>query len=269
MFYKSESEDENILHNDVDDNVKQPQESAIVVGLTHDSIDSLAPIQEPSTSAELIADDKIVVEECDNSTAVATQPIEIDDELDELVRATCPNAEKLIQEIAADQEKEAAAPASKISIDYEFGDETSSSKLQSLKESLRTELLNNSRCNPQLRGSLNSVIDLDSGDILPGERAGVEDLVERFYKHAAKKKKPVQQSQQFNILGTGNGVIEMETVTLTSMDKDADIIPDCKPRSAFFKLKEALSSQLAAKRREEILRRKADEIEMDKKSKTF
>lgn len=70
-----------------------------------------------------------------------------------------------------------------------------------------------------------------------------------------------------SILGSNNGVLEMETVTLTTMDKDADIIPDCKPRSAFFKLKEALSSQLAAKRKEEILRRKADLVDMDKKSK--
>lgn len=41
-------------------------------------------------------------------------------------------------------------------------------------------------------------------------------------------------------------------------DDPDDVIQDSKPRSAFFKLKEALGTKLAQKRRDEIMQRKAD-----------
>lgn len=68
-----------------------------------------------------------------------------------------------------------------------------------------------------------------------------------------------------SILKTDNGVVEIENITLTIADEDT-IIVDSKPRSAFFKLKESLSIKLATKRKEEIIKRKMDEEEMEKKS---
>lgn len=61
----------------------------------------------------------------------------------------------------------------------------------------------------------------------------------------------------------------MQNVVLSIHDDDDpdDVIQDSKPRSAFFKLKEVLGTKLAQKRRDEIMKRKADAEVATKKSK--
>lgn len=52
-------------------------------------------------------------------------------------------------------------------------------------------------------------------------------------------------------------------------DETDEIIQDSKPRSAFFKLKQVLGTKLAQKRRDEIMRRKADAEMTSKKSNVY
>lgn len=76
-----------------------------------------------------------------------------------------------------------------IPIDYDFGDAktTKLSKLELLKERIQAHVEPNSW--PSLRGSSNTIIDLNTGDVLPDQNAGRDELFERFLKHKAKPAK--------------------------------------------------------------------------------
>lgn len=88
----------------------------------------------------------------------------------------------------AEQETEMAI--NKAAIDYDFGATEKMSKLDQLKECLKSQIY--STLSPSLKGSKNTLIDLDTGNILPENKSGPEELFERFLKHSTKntKKKP-------------------------------------------------------------------------------
>lgn len=74
----------------------------------------------------------------------------------------------------------------------------------------------------------------------------------------------------FSLLSTDNGIVTMHNVVLSLVDDEPDeVIQDSKPRSAFHKLKEALGTKLAQKRRDEIMKRKADAEVTHKKSELY
>lgn len=184
LFYKSDSDDE-ADDGKVDDVVGEEKNA------------DAAETDTQQCLAEIVA-----TEHCDTSTVVdsldtnSNEPI---DGFDVLVQAQCPNAERLLEEIAVEEQlKVTESVTNKVTIDYEFGDEKTTTTT-SLKDTLlRSELMLSSSIgtiNPTLGGTVNSVIDLDTGDILPGERAGVDDLLERFMKHAAAKKKKGHSQQ--------------------------------------------------------------------------
>lgn len=199
------------------------------------------------------------------------------DEFDQLVNAKITDARDLVDQIDA----EYPSLKKNVYIDYDFGNEEKSTKLHQLQKCVQAQL--SSRMSPSIKGCSNSIIDLDSGDILPDKSDGVDDLFHRFLKHSTKLTKNNTRDMRYvffllrlqymfhniyfahSILKTDNGVLEIEKITLTIDDEDT-IIADSKPRSAFFKLKESLSIKLATKRKEEILKRKLDEEEMEKKS---
>lgn len=63
-------------------------------------------------------------------------------------------------------------------------------------------------------------------------------------------------------------MVTMQNVVMSinGDDETDEVIQDSKPRSAFFKLKEILGTKLAQRRRDEIMRRKADAEVLRKKS---
>lgn len=99
-------------------------------------------------------------------------------------------------EITGNIELESAAKndtpqiAQHIEIDYDFGETAKTvqaSKLDLLKERIQAHVESNS--SPSLKGSYNTIIDLNTGDVLPGQNAGRDELFERFLKHKAKPAK--------------------------------------------------------------------------------
>lgn len=138
-----------------------------------------------------------------------------------------------------------------------------SSNLDSLKARVSAQLSNSStHSSPSLRGSANTIIDLDTGDVMPALKSGPSELYERFLKHTAKpaaRSPAAAVNDSVQILSVTNGLVTMDTVALQSnATHDDEVIQDSKPRSAFFKLKAVLADQLAEKRREEIKRRKRE-----------
>lgn len=105
------------------------------------------------------------------------------DDFDELVNAKITDARDLVDKIDA----EYPGLKKNVYIDYDFGNEEKVTKLHQLQKCVQAQLP--SRMSPSIRGCSNSIIDLDSGDILPDKIAGVDDLFQRFLKHSTKPPK--------------------------------------------------------------------------------
>lgn len=135
------------------------------------------------------------------------------------------------------------------------------SRLDRLKERINAQLTPaNSTISPSLKGEANTLIDLDSGAVLPGRKAGPTELYERFLRHS--KPAAAAAGGSLRVLSADATGLSMETVVLSENlgggigGQGDEIIQDSKPRSAFFKLKAELGKKLALKRSEEIARRK-------------
>lgn len=105
---------------------------------------------------------------------------------------TTGNIEQQSTEIESESAAKNDTPqiAQHIEIDYDFGETAKTvqaSKLDLLKERIQAHVESNS--SPSLKGSYNTIIDLNTGDVLPGQNAGRDELFERFLKHKAKPAK--------------------------------------------------------------------------------
>lgn len=67
----------------------------------------------------------------------------------------------------------------------------------------------------------------------------------------------------YSITETANGRLEFEKVPL-ALDKDAPVIQNCNPRSIYTKLKEKLGEQIARKRKEELVKKTQETIDLNK-----
>lgn len=105
------------------------------------------------------------------------------DEFDELVNAKITDARVLVDQIDAEYQ----GLSKNVYIDYDFGNEKKVTKLHQLQKCVQAQLP--SHMSPSIKGTSNSIIDLDSGDLLPDKNAGVDDLFQRFLKHSTKPTK--------------------------------------------------------------------------------
>ncbi|XP_049785254.1 claspin isoform X2 [Schistocerca cancellata] len=116
---------------------------------------------------------------------------------------------------------------------------------------------------PQLKGDPDEIIDLDA--CVTKTPSGVNALIERFIKHSAAKKKPVDKknlevSVEKSENGEENVVKEVLTVPL---DEEAPEDPElAKPGAKLLRLKEELQQKMARQREEEWLK-KQQEFKMD------
>lgn len=78
-----------------------------------------------------------------------------------------------------------------IEIDYDFGCEKKNhfGTLTSAVMSRANEIV------PSIKGDLNTIIDLETGDITENKKSGTDQLFERFLKHA--NKNHVKESSDF------------------------------------------------------------------------
>lgn len=144
------------------------------------------------------------------------------------------------------------------------------SRLDRLKERINAQLTPAN--SPSLKGAANTIIDLDTGAVLPARKDGLTELYERLLKHS----KPSTAAAGGNtgaalrVLSADAMGVSMETMflseNLSGNGKEGVIIQDSKPRSAFFKLKAELGKKLAQNRSEEIAKRKR-EMEGEMKAK--
>lgn len=146
-------------------------------------------------------------------------------------------------------------------------------RLELLQERVRAQLNSTSDIgllSPSLRGTANTIIDLDSGDVMPAPPpTGPIELYQRFLQHSArpstKKAAATAGCGSLRILSADSSGMSMDTAVYSAGGGGGvseEVIQDSKPRSAFFKLKAALGEKLAQKRREVIRerQREADEV---------
>lgn len=137
-------------------------------------------------------------------------------------------------------------------IDYDpFLSEPTPSKLAQKKAEL---LLGGTiKAFPTLKGNVDMVIDLDSGDMGPKTPSGPELLLQRFSKCSGKKS---QKASNLNILSTDKGVVELSTVELGLELEERDLNgKEPVPGAAYTKLKQSLWEKMEKARRESILKR--------------
>lgn len=162
LFFKSESEED-----DLEDAAELPQ-----VAEESNQVGVLDGEPSATTSTHLPEPDPAVLEDVPDQL-----PLPIDHPIE---------PDTICETVVA--EPPAAPP---IHIDYNFEEaivaKPVSSKLALLKERIRANVQPN--ISPSLKGSSNTIIDLDTGDVLPGQNAGRDELFERFLKHKAKPAK--------------------------------------------------------------------------------
>lgn len=155
-------------------------------------------------------------------------------------------------------------------------------RLELLRERVRAQLTpgNGATASPALKGSANTMIDLDSGAVFPSPvLSGASELYQRYLQHSNPRNPklvatttaadtdssaPVddepsskigQRSMQVMSAGE-DGRVTIDTIVLppsSSAEPSIDAIRrDSKPRSLFYKLKDALGQKLAQKRREDL-----------------
>ncbi|XP_058812683.1 claspin-like [Topomyia yanbarensis] len=183
------------------------------------------------------------------------------DPLDEIVNKTCENAEKMLAAQSTeshDYTSSAASvePTSKQThpIDYDLFSQSTSSKLAQQKVDLLADAA--IPLFPTLHGSPNTVIDLDSGDVMPQAPTGASILLERFAKCSGKKTK---KGTNFSILSTDKGAVEMDTIVLPLTPDERD--PNGKepiPGAAFNKLRQSLREKMEQTRREALRKRQEE-----------
>lgn len=103
-----------------------------------------------------------------------------------------------------------------------------------------------------LKGDPNSLIDLETGDVISKKPSGPEELFERFLKH--KKKSVHKDTAKLGLCSTDSGKINLDIITVHVHDDD-DIIKETTPGSAYVKLKKTLEEKMAEDRRRECLKR--------------
>lgn len=107
---------------------------------------------------------------------------------------------------------------------------------------------------PKLIGDKDMIIDLDSNEVKPREKSGVEELQERFIRHAMKKPKTENQSSELSVFNTEIGGLES-----MSHFSETVVKSDPKPGQAFLKLKNEFGKKISERRREIMLKRIEDE----------
>lgn len=135
-----------------------------------------------------------------------------------------------------------------LELDKMISDENKRKKLLALSLSLDADAA------PKLIGYENMMIDLDSNEVKPREKSGVEELQERFLRHAMKKPQADSQTSEMSIFNTEIGALE----TISHFNETV-LKTDSKPGQSYYKLKNELGKKLSEKRREAMLKRIEEE----------
>lgn len=112
-----------------------------------------------------------------------------------------------------------------------------------------------------LKGDPDSLIDLETGDIVAKAPTGPEELFKRFLKH--KKKAAHRDTEQLGLCSTDYGRVNLDIITVHVHDDD-EVIQESAPGSAYVKLKMELGEKIANDRRKECLKRLQD-LEKERK----
>lgn len=174
--------------------IGKPTEADISVPI-EEPVKTIEPITAVSLSISCKMLYTIIYHKLNNSAPIfVAPPPETDmncDDFDELVNAKITDARGLLDQIDA----EYPGLKKNVYIDYDFGNEEKVTKLDQLQKCVQAQLP--SRMNPRIKGCSNSIIDLDSGDVLADQNAGVDDLFQRFLKHSTKPTKTNTQDMRW------------------------------------------------------------------------
>ncbi|XP_068149650.1 claspin [Drosophila tropicalis] len=122
----------------------------------------------------------------------------------------------------------------------------------------RLKMEKSSDVSPSLKGDVNMVIDLDTGDMFAKKPTGVDDLLQRLMKTREAKKH--KTTETVNILSTEHGKVELSKVNIHLHDEEP-VNKEQKPGAAYIKMQEQLKSLITKKRLEDLRKKKAEESE--------
>lgn len=140
----------------------------------------------------------------------------------------------------------------KTQLDYEIDKLINDDRKQ--KKSLALSLALAAEVAPKLSGDKNMIIDLETNEVKPREKSGIEELQERFLRNAVKKPNVDGHLSELSVFNTEIGGLEK----ISHYSANA-VKVDPKPGQAYYKLKTELGKKINEKRRETLLKRVEDE----------
>lgn len=105
---------------------------------------------------------------------------------------------------------------------------------------------------PSFKGTPDTIIDLETGDIQPKKLSGPDELLFKFIQHT-KKNKP-KNNKIIKTFSSDSNCLDPELITFDIND-DEMVLKESKPGSAYLKLKKVLEEKIAKKRKEQHLQK--------------
>lgn len=243
-FFRSEDEDEEEIENE--DNPKSPEKSEVQKALNEEY--STEIVTDCSVGEEMTESFAQSVEELENVESNIAPAIAAEKILNEAQLMPSTSAET-----KENQHIELHTTAS--DLDLELDQMIAEDRK---KSSIAKILALSNISAPKLHGQKDMVIDLETNEIMPREKLGVEELKERFIKHVIPKVQPENLQNELSIFSPDLGRME-------KLNHSTEVMRiDLKPGQAYFKLKEELSKKIHEKRCETLSKRIEDEIQKKK-----